>query len=97
MLEAPQPQSRHPCVAHVPQLRSSNDGVPQQPIEPGYGAFGVTDGAGLLDAPDEGRLENLLGLGAASHAALEEGPEPPMILHQCLDDARVADSLRRAE
>ena len=66
-----------------------DDGVSQQPIEPGHRAFSVTDGAGLLDAPDEGRLEDVLGLRAASHAAFEEGQEPPMVLHECFDDARV--------
>ena len=45
-----------------------DDGVSQQSIEPSHCAFGVTDGAGFLDAADEGRLQDVLGLAVGAAA-----------------------------
>ena len=73
-----------------------DDGIPQDPVEPGRGRFGVSQRVGSAEAPDEGLLEDIFGLVAGPDPALKETQKADMIVQQHAENVRAARvALRR--
>jgi hypothetical protein len=61
-------------------------GVSERPVEPGDHRLLVAHGPRALHPLDERLLEDVLSLGSAADAPLQEAKELAMVAHQFLDD-----------
>lgn len=59
-----------------------DDGVPEHPVEPGRGRLGALQSVRPANAADERLLQDVLGLVAGPHSALQEANEAGVVVNQ---------------